>query len=122
VKKNFMLFTVVSCALLTSMWATTKPEHQPATVVSVQNRETPSNYAGSNPSDAPVQSEVYSYDIGIQVGCTIYRTHYDSGFRLSAVSICSESRSRGQSTETCHGSEPSRQSYGADGDRQPPQC
>ena len=79
-KKNFMLFTVVSCALLTSMWATTKPEHQPATVVSVQNRETPSNYAGSNPSDAPVQSEVYSYDIGIQAGCTIYRTHYDSGF------------------------------------------
>jgi hypothetical protein len=80
VKKNFVLFTVVSCVLLTSMWAATKAEHQPATVVSVQNRETPSNYAGSNPSDAPLQSEVYSYDIGIQVGCTIYRTRYDSAF------------------------------------------
>jgi uncharacterized protein involved in exopolysaccharide biosynthesis len=79
-KKTFVLFAVISCVLLVSMHATTKPEYQPATVVSVENHETPSNYAGSNPSDAPLQSVVYSYDIGIRLGCTVYRTRYDSAF------------------------------------------
>jgi uncharacterized protein involved in exopolysaccharide biosynthesis len=79
-KKSFVLFAVISCVLLVSMHATTKPEYQPATVVSVESHETPSNYAGSNPSDAPLQSEVYSYDIGIRLGCTVYRTRYDSAF------------------------------------------
>jgi hypothetical protein len=56
---------------------------QPATVVSIDRHETESNsnYAGSNPSDAPLQSaEVYSYDIGIRLGCTVYRARYDSAF------------------------------------------
>jgi hypothetical protein len=75
-----MLFVVVSGGLLASMHATTKQGYQSATVVSVETHETPSNYAGSNPSDAPLQAEVYSYDIGIRVGCTVYRTHYDSAF------------------------------------------
>jgi hypothetical protein len=79
-KKSFMLFAFVSCVLLASMQATTKPEYQPAKVVSVESHETPSNYAGSNPSNAPLQSEVYSYDIGIRLGCTVYRTRYDSAF------------------------------------------
>ena len=47
---------------------------------SVESHETPSNYAGSNPSDAPLQAEVYSYDIGIRLGYTIYRTRYDTAF------------------------------------------
>jgi hypothetical protein len=79
-KKSLMLFVVVSGGLLASMHATTKQGYQSATVVSVETHETPSNYAGSNPSDAPLQAEVYSYDIGIRVGCTVYRTHYDSAF------------------------------------------
>ncbi len=61
-------------------FASLKPtEYQSGTVVSVESHEAaPSNYVGSNPSDAPMQSEVYSYDIGIRVGCTVYRTEYDS--------------------------------------------
>ena len=60
--------------------AATRRQYQPATVVSVQERETLFNNAGSNPSDAPLQAEVYSYDIGIRLNCTIYRVRYDSAF------------------------------------------
>jgi hypothetical protein len=81
-KKSLVLFVFVSGVLLASMHANTKPGYQSATVVSVETHETPSNsnYAGSNPSDAPLQSEVYSYDIGVRLGCTVYRTRYDSAF------------------------------------------
>jgi hypothetical protein len=79
-KKNLMLFVLASGVLLASAHAATKQEYQSATVVSVESHETPSSYAGSNPSDAPLHSEVYSYDIGIRLGCTVYRTRYESAF------------------------------------------
>jgi hypothetical protein len=75
-----MLLVLASGVLLASAHAATKQEYQSATVVSVESHEIPSNYAGSNPSDAPLQSEVYSYDIGIRLGCTVYRTRYESAF------------------------------------------
>jgi hypothetical protein len=62
------------------MHAATKAGYQAATVVSVENRVIPSNYAGGDPSDTPLQSEVYSYDIGIRLGDTVYQTSYDSAF------------------------------------------
>ncbi len=31
------------------------------------------------PSDAPLQSEVYSYDIGIELNCTVYMVRYETG-------------------------------------------
>lgn len=79
-QKSLLLLAVSFCVLLESMQASTKSGFRSATVVSVQNHESPSNYIGSNPSDAPLQSEVYSHDIGIRVGCTIYRVRYDSAF------------------------------------------
>ena len=79
-KKNLVSLVLVSGVLLASAHAATKQEYQSATVVSVESHETPSNYAGSNPSDAPLQSEVHSYDIGIRLGCTVYRTRYESAF------------------------------------------
>jgi hypothetical protein len=81
-KQGLMLSILIGGVLLTSVFAVNKQEnYQPATVVSVASLETPSNnFAGSNPSDAPMQSEVYSYDIGIRLGCTVYRTRYDSAF------------------------------------------
>jgi uncharacterized protein involved in exopolysaccharide biosynthesis len=78
--KSLMLFVLVSGVLLASMHASTTPGYQSATVVSVENHETPSNYVGSNPSDIPLQSTVYSYDIGLRLACTVYRTRYDSAF------------------------------------------
>jgi hypothetical protein len=72
------LFVLVSAVLLASMHAAAKPGDQPVTVVSVEPRgpQSNSNYAG--PLDLPLQPQVYSYDIGIREGSTIYRTSYDS--------------------------------------------
>ena len=79
-KNTFVLFVLVSGVLLTSGHAATNAGYQPATVVSVESRAIPSNYVGDNPSDAPFQPEVFSYDIGILVGGTVYRASYDSAF------------------------------------------
>jgi len=79
-KTSFMQFVLVSGVLLGSMHAATKTVDQTATVVSVESHEpqSNSNYAGTNPSDFPLQSEIYHYDIAARVGSTIYRTSYDS--------------------------------------------
>lgn len=77
-KNTFMMFAIMTGALLTTAHAAAKAEFQPATVVSVESRSIPFTYAGDNPSDAPFQSEIFSYDIGILVGSTVYRTSYDS--------------------------------------------
>jgi hypothetical protein len=79
-KKTLLLFAIVSGTLVTSMNAATKAAYQPATVVRVESHATPSNNDGGNPSDAPLQSVVNSYDIGIRLGGTVYRTSYDSAF------------------------------------------
>ena len=47
-------------------------------MVSVTNHEPLPSYVG-NPVDAPLQSEVYSYDIGIQLDCTVYVVRYETG-------------------------------------------
>jgi hypothetical protein len=79
-KKCFILLVLTCSVLLAPAFAgNVQRNYQSGTVVSVETHETPSNaYAGSNLSDAPMQSEVFSYDIGILVGCTVYRTQYDS--------------------------------------------
>lgn len=78
-KSSLALLVLMSAALCMEAHAGTKRPYQPATVVSVANHETPSEYVG-NPSDAPLRSEVYSYDIGIQLNCTLYMVRYESGF------------------------------------------
>jgi hypothetical protein len=79
-KNVLMLLALVSGALLTSMQADTKAGYQPATVITVESRAMPVTYAGGELSDAPLQPTLYSYDIGIRVGETVYRTRYDSAF------------------------------------------
>jgi hypothetical protein len=78
--KILALVILVGTMSAVNAFASLKPtDYWSGTVVSVESHEAaPSNYVGSNPSDAPMQSEVYSYDIGIRVGCTVYRTQYDS--------------------------------------------
>jgi hypothetical protein len=79
-KTSLFLYVLALGVLLPNLQAVTKQGYQSATVVSVESHETPSTYAGSNLADAPLQSEVYSYDIGIRLGCTLYRIGYDSMF------------------------------------------
>jgi hypothetical protein len=77
-KKSLRLLVLVCGVLLTGAFAGTKQTYQSATVVSVANHETPPVYIG-DPSDAPLQSEVYSYDIGIELNCTVYTVRYETG-------------------------------------------
>lgn len=107
-KKNLMLPVLVSSMLLANAHAATKQEYRSATVVSVESRETPSIYAGSNPSDAPLQSEVYSYDIWHTARLHRLPNTLRIRFRLSAVSLRCQSPSRSQTTKACHVCEPSR--------------
>jgi hypothetical protein len=55
----------------------TETGYQTATVVSVDKYNSPSTYIGS-PSDAPLQTEEYAYDIGIRLNCDVYVGRYES--------------------------------------------
>jgi hypothetical protein len=77
-KRNLALLVLMCGVLLTGASAGTKQPYQSATVVSVANHETPSIYVG-NPTDAPLQSEVYSFDIAIELNCTVYMVRYETG-------------------------------------------
>jgi hypothetical protein len=85
VRKETWLSAVASVGLLCSVNAHAKPAtengHQPATVVSVKKHVSASNYAGSNPSDAPLQAPGYAYDIGIRLNCNLYVGRYESAIK-----------------------------------------
>jgi hypothetical protein len=59
----------------------TEDGYQTATVVSVKKHVSDSYYGGDNPSDAPLQTRDYSYDIGIRLNCNIYVGRYQSPTR-----------------------------------------
>lgn len=81
-KKHLLLPGLVSCVLLIGSYADTKrkPEegYQSATVVSVEKHQAQSTYVGGNPSDAPLQADDFSYDIGIRLECNVYVGRYES--------------------------------------------
>jgi len=81
-KKILMVSGLILSALLVYFHASTKREskdqYQTATVVSVDKHVSESNDVGGSPSDAPVQAEDYSYDIGIRLNCDIYIGRYES--------------------------------------------
>jgi hypothetical protein len=52
--------------------------YETATVVSVDKHVPSSNYVGGSPSDAPLQADDYSYDIGVRLNCNIYVGRYES--------------------------------------------
>jgi hypothetical protein len=78
-KKSLVLFVLV-LGVSMHLQAVTKRTYQPATVVSVENHQAQSNYVGDNPSDAPLQSTVYAYDISIRLNCVVYVGRYLSAF------------------------------------------
>jgi hypothetical protein len=77
-KRSLALLVLMGGAWLTGVFAGKKQPYQSANVVSVANHETAYTYVG-NPTDAPLQSEVYSYDIGIELNCTLYMVRYETG-------------------------------------------
>ncbi len=79
-KTSATLFALMSGVLSASMHGAAKTEDQPAIVVSVENHDPQSNSNYAGPLDLPLQPQIYSYDIGIRVGSTLYRTSYASAF------------------------------------------
>jgi hypothetical protein len=59
-----------------------KNQYVQGTVLRVQEHEenSASNYVGSSPTDAPLRSEVYAYDISIRVNCATYVGRWESPF------------------------------------------
>jgi len=58
-------------------------EYVQGTVVEVQKHKTQSpeyTMGGSNPSDAPLASRYYTYEVSIRIGCRIYVGRYDTPF------------------------------------------
>lgn len=117
-KTSVMLFVLVSGVLSATMHAAAKTEDQPAIVVSVEihGAQSNSNYAG--PLDLPLQPQIYSYDIGIRVGSTIYRTSYASAFDYLPDVFAPQSPNPGQSRRSRDVCDPSRRPCGANGYRE----
>jgi hypothetical protein len=54
--------------------------YQQGTILKVENHKVgfPQYSGGSNPSDAPLQSTFYAYDVSVRVDCETYVGHYES--------------------------------------------
>jgi len=77
-KDTLMFIVLMTSVLFNCTHADAKQGFQTGTVVSVERHETTSNYVGGNPTDAPLQAEAYSYDVGIRLNCTVYVARYES--------------------------------------------
>jgi len=81
-KRVLMTSGLMLTALLVYLHADTKKEskdqYQTATVVTVDKHHSESSYVGGSPSDATLQADDYSYDIGIRLNCNIYVGRYQS--------------------------------------------
>jgi hypothetical protein len=78
VKSIFLPCVVALAACAPSLAAQAAPPYASGTVVGVQKRDSYAPYVGSNPSDAPVSSDVYAYDVSVRIHCTTYVGHYES--------------------------------------------
>ena len=54
--------------------------YQQGTILGVENHkvDSPEYSGGSNPSDAPLQSAFYAYEVSVRVDCETYVGHYQS--------------------------------------------
>jgi hypothetical protein len=81
-KNTLMVSGLILSALLVYLHADakrpSKDQYQTATVVSVDKHLSQSNYVGTSASDAPLQADDYSYDIGIRLDCNVYIGRYES--------------------------------------------
>ncbi len=79
-KQGFVLCALLCGALLTTARATTAPQFEPATIVSVENNATPASYNANASTDAPLRPEIHTCNIGVKLGNTVYQLAYDSAF------------------------------------------
>lgn len=55
-----------------------------AAVLTVEERETPSNYVGGSPTDAPLQADVHVFEVSLRLGCGTYVGQYKVRVQLLA--------------------------------------
>jgi hypothetical protein len=115
-KTSVMLLVLVSGVLLASMPTAANTEAQPALVVGVESHDPQSNSNYTGPVDSTPQPQIYSYDIDIRVGSTMYRTSYDSAFGGPRH----QSTNPGQSRKSRDACDPSWRPNGATGYRKSP--
>lgn len=63
--------------------STTQPKpFETASIQSVHKQQLyePAYYGGDNPSDAPLQSEVFAYEVAVRTACGTYVARYESPY------------------------------------------
>ncbi len=85
--KRSSLLALVACLVCSpAMYAKSQnplSTSQPMTVVNVQSEleEQPTYFGGDdNPADAPLRSEIYSYNVAVRSDCTTFVTRYQSPY------------------------------------------
>jgi len=112
-KKTLMVSASLLSALLVYLHADTKrgskDQYQTATVVSVDKHVAESNYIGGSPSDAPLQAEDYSYDIGHSFGLQHLHRSLRIGDRLFAFRLFTQALGRHATSEAHYVRQPARE-------------
>ncbi len=75
----FLLATVANCHAGNPK-SRKKNDYISGTVLRVNKQLMQSNYVGDSPSDAPLQSDVFEYEISLRVNCGTYVGLYQSPF------------------------------------------
>jgi len=81
---SIVAFMLVLPALNASPTHIKPSEYVRGTVVGIQEHRAQSpdfGTAGSNPSDAPLTTRYYAYEVSIKVDCTTYTGRYETPFR-----------------------------------------
>jgi hypothetical protein len=85
--KNFLclgivLFMGMATTVFRSANSSLSKQYVPATVLQVDKHEVgwPAYTGGENPSDRPLRSEYYAYQVLVRVNCGTYVAHYETPF------------------------------------------
>jgi len=77
------ILTLATLPLLVA-FAKTNPPSPPlhGTILNVDKHEvqSPEYAGGNNPTDAPLTSQYYAYDVAVRVSCGTYTGHYESAY------------------------------------------
>jgi len=79
-KKVISISVLLSAVLVIYLHAQSKHAtgYEQATIVSVDKYTVPSTSVGDSPSDAPLHTESYAYNVGVRLNCNLYVGRYES--------------------------------------------
>jgi hypothetical protein len=86
IMQKYLCTLAVLLSVVIALNASTKPNvannYSQGTVLSVHKnvKHTPETTAGTSPTDAPLQSEYYAYEVSVRVACNTYVGRYETPF------------------------------------------